>query len=278
VILRSTLAALASVLAPAECRLCERPLLNASRIPVCAECLGAFERIAEPWCECCGRPFYVVPTAEVAATALTLCRLCRAKTFAFEHARSFGVYDSALHRAILLLKYEEILRLGNWFAGRLHEVAMREPDIFHADVVVPVPLHPARQRERGYNQAELIARPLAKKMRLKQGSYLLVRTKPRPARMVLSRKEHWESVKDAYEARKGSQVNRLRVLLVDDVMTTGATLDACARALLAAGAASVVGLTVARVVLGLGPVDARGAVSGSGGGSGTGGGRAQKLR
>ena len=96
--------------------------------------------------------------------------------------------------------------------------------------------------------------------------------------MVLSRKEHWESVKDAYEARKGSQVNRLRVLLVDDVMTTGATLDACARALLAAGAASVVGLTVARVVLGLGPVDARGAVSGSGGGSGTGGGRAQKLR
>ncbi len=255
---RSTLAALASVVAPAGCRLCERPLLNASRIPICPECLGAFARIAQPWCECCGRPFYVVPTAELATTALTLCRLCRAKTFAFEHARSFGVYDSALHHAILLLKYEEILRLGDWFAERLHEVAMREPQIFRADVVVPVPLHPARQRERGYNQAELIAKPLAKKMRIKQGSYLLVRTKPRPARMVLSRKEHWESVKDAYEARKGSQVNGLRVLLVDDVMTTGATLDACARALLAAGAASVVGLTVARVVLGLGPVDARG--------------------
>lgn len=276
-LIRSTLAALASVLAPAECRLCERPLLNASRIPICLACLGAFEQIVKPWCECCGRPFYTVPTAEMAATVMTLCRLCRARTFAFEHARSFGVYDSALHRAILLLKYEEILRLGNWFAERLHEVATREPEIFRADVVVPVPLHPARQRERGYNQADLIARPLAKKMRLKQGSYLLVRTKPRPARMVLSRKEHWESVKDAYEARKGSKVDGLRVLLVDDVMTTGATLDACARALLAAGATSVVGLTVARVVLGLGPVDARGAVSGSGVGSEAGGGRPRKL-
>ena len=256
--MRATIAALASVLAPADCRLCERPLLNASRIPICVECLGDFERIGKPWCECCGRPFYLAPTSDLASTVLTLCRLCRAKTFAFEHARSFGVYDSALHRAILLLKYEEILRLGNWFAGRLYEVAMREPEIFHADVVVPVPLHPARERERGYNQAELIAKPLAKKMGLKQGSYLLVRTKPRPPRMVLSRKEHWESVKDAYEARKGSRVAGLRVLLVDDVMTTGATLDACARALLAAGAASVVGLTVARVVLGLGPADARG--------------------
>jgi competence protein ComFC len=215
VILRSTLAALASVLAPAECRLCERLLLNASRIP-----LGAFEQVAKPWCECCERPFYVVPTAQVAETVLTLCRLCRARTFAFEHARSFGVHDSALHRAILLRKYEEILRLGNWFAERLYEVAMRERNIFRADVVVPVPVHPARQRERGYNQAELIAKPLAKRMRIRQGSYLLVRTKP--ARMVLSRKEHWESVKDAYEARKGSQVHGLRVLVVDEVMTTGA--------------------------------------------------------
>jgi competence protein ComFC len=250
VIWRATLGALASVVAPAGCRLCERPLLNASRIPICVSCLEGFERIARPWCECCGRPFFVAPTADVAVTVLTQCRLCRAKTFAFEHARSFGVYDSALHQAIVLLKYEEILRLGNWFAERLHEVAMREPEIFRADVVVPVPLHPARQRERGYNQAELIAKPLARRMRIKQGSYLLVRTKPRPARMVLSRKEHWESVKGAYEARKGSQVSGLRVLLVDDVMTTGATLDACARALLEAGAASVVGLTVARVVLG----------------------------
>ena len=150
------------------------------------------------------------------------------------------------------MKYEELTRLGNWFAERLAEVIAREPELFRADVVVPVPLHPPRQRERGYNQAELIARPLAKRLGIKQGSYLLVRTRPRPARLVLSRKEHWESVRGAYATRKGLRVDKLRVLLIDDVMTTGATLDACSRALKLAGAESLVGLTVARVTSGLG--------------------------
>jgi predicted amidophosphoribosyltransferase len=75
-----------------------------------------------------------------------------------------------------------------------------------------------------------------------------MRTKPRPARLVLPRKEHWDSVGSAYATRKGLRVDKLRVLLVDDVMTTGATLDSCARALKSAGASVVLGLTVARVV------------------------------
>jgi len=255
VFLRSALDALASVLAPAPCRLCDKPLLNASRIPICPQCLASFVPIGEPFCQCCGRPFPAI-VAEHAGAQLPLCRLCRENTFAFDRARSFGVYDTALHNAILLMKYEELTRLGHWFAERLAELIAREPDVFRADVVVPVPLHPARQRERGYNQAELIARPLAKRLGIKQGSYLLMRTRPRPARLVLSRKEHWESVRGAYATRKGLRVDKLRVLLVDDVMTTGATLDACSRALKRAGAASVVGLTVARVRSGLGPLPA----------------------
>ncbi|MGC2014472.1 MAG: hypothetical protein WA657_01425, partial [Candidatus Acidiferrales bacterium] len=99
-----------------------------------------------------------------------------------------------MHHAILLLKYEEVTRLGDWFAARLAELMAREAEAFGADVVVPVPLHPDRKRERGYNQAELIARPLARRLHLKEGAYLLMRTKPRPARLVLSRKEQWDSV------------------------------------------------------------------------------------
>jgi competence protein ComFC len=216
-------------------------------------------------CECCGRP---MPAAVVAATvsangvsadavtaeiARPLCRLCRDGYYAFDRARSYGVYNDALHHAILLLKYEEVTRLGDWFAARLGEIVAREGEAFGADVVVPVPLHPDRQRERGYNQAELIARPLARRLHLKQGAYLLVRTKPRPARLVLTRKEHWESVRGAYATRQGLRVDKLRVLLLDDVLTTGATLDSCARALKQAGAAAVLGLTVARVVPGWSP-------------------------
>ncbi len=159
----------------------------------------------------------------------------------------FATYDDALGGAILLLKYEEVTRLGNWFAERLAEVVARESAEWRADVVVPVPLHADRQRERGYNQAELIARPLAKRLRIKFGAYLLMRTKPRPPQLVLSRTEHWKSVRGAYATREGLRVDKLRVLLVDDVLTTGATLDACARALKKAGAAAVFGLTVARV-------------------------------
>jgi len=190
------------------------------------------------------------PNAEAARR---LCRLCRDGYYAFDRARSYGVYNDALHYAILLLKYEEVTRLGVRFAERLAEIVALEGEAFGADVIVPVPLHPDRQRERGCNQAELIARPLARLLHLKQGADLLMRTKPRPARLVLTRKEHWDSVRGAYATRKGLRVDKLRVLLLDDVLTTGATLDSCARALKQAGAAAVLGLTVARVVPGWSP-------------------------
>jgi ComF family protein len=112
---------------------------------------------------------------------------------------------------------------------------------------VPVPLHATRLRERGYNQVELIARPLAKHLHLPLRSYLLVRTKPRPSKLKLTRQERWRSVRGAYVIREGTRVDKLRVLLVDDVFTTGATLDACARALRQAGASNVAAVTVARV-------------------------------
>jgi ComF family protein len=246
-ILRQALDALAAVVFPAPCRVCGATLTNASRIPICEPCLDSFIQIKEPMCLCCGRPFI----SPIAAQAIhPLCRLCRAEKYAFQRARSFAIYNDPLVSAITLLKYEEVTRLGDWFAARLGVVVAKAGKDFSADVVVPVPLHPDRQRERGYNQAELIARPLARRLRLKLGPYLLVRTQPRPAQLLLSRAQRWESVRGAYATRKGVRVDKLRVLLVDDVMTTGATLDACARVLLKAGAASVLGLTVARVVSG----------------------------
>jgi ComF family protein len=127
-------------------------------------------------------------------------------------------------------------------------------DNYH--VLVPVPLDAARLRERGYNQAELIARPLARLLGIPFRSYLLVRTKPRPDKIRLTRRERWETVRGAYATHQSAQVDKLRVLLVDDVFTTGATLDACSRALRQAGAVRVVGLTVARALPQLATLDA----------------------
>jgi len=160
--------------------------------------------------------------------------------------RGASGYDGALVRAILLLKWERIEPLGVWFAERLAEVANRKIGLLAADVVVPVPLHGGRERQRGNNQAGLISKPLARKLGLPHRAVLLMRTRPRPGKQVLSLEERWESVRGAFATRPGSQVDNKRFLLVDDVMTTGATLEACAKALLESGAKSVLGLTVAR--------------------------------
>jgi ComF family protein len=176
-----------------------------------------------------------------------MCAPCRAGTFAFSKARSYGVYKDALARAILLLKFEQILPLANYFATLLAEYLSQDRLGFEADVVVAVPLHRLRKKERGYNQAEFIAKPLAKRLGLPCKA-LLVRERARPDKHSMTFEERWESVRGAFAPHQGTQVDNLRVLLVDDVMTTGATLNACAKVLLRAGAKSVVGLTVARAV------------------------------
>jgi ComF family protein len=178
------------------------------------------------------------------------CASCDEGRYGFDRAQSYAVYEGALVRAMVLLKFEEMAPLGKWFARRLAEVVQSVGEAAAADVVVPVPLHKERLRARGYNQAELIARPLARLLKLPCRPVLLVRTRPRPDKLHLSLEERWESVRGAFATRPGSQVDNLRVFLVDDVMTTGATLDACARALRQAGAKSVTGLTVARALQG----------------------------
>jgi ComF family protein len=235
--------ALVSVFFPAGCRICEQILMRASRVPICEQCLSSFEAPAERKCEVCGQP--------LGRWALTdgdslVCRACQQKVYAFHRARSYGIYDGPLVKAILLLKWERMEPLGRWFAERLADIVRGEGEILAADVVVPVPLHHDRERQRGFNQAGLISRPLARRLGLPHKSMLLMRTRPRPNKQVLSLEERWESVRGAFATRPGSQVDNTRVLLVDDVMTTGATLDACARALLESGAKSVLGLTVAR--------------------------------
>jgi competence protein ComFC len=104
------------------------------------------------------------------------------------------------------------------------------------------------EKERGFNQVELFARPLARRLGIPYRPVLLMRTRPRPEKHLLDYKERWESVRGAFAFKEGGRVDNSRVLLLDDVMTTGATLDACSRALADAGASSVIALTVARAV------------------------------
>ena len=244
--------ALVSVFFPAGCRLCERLLTRASRLPICEECLGSFPVLPACVCATCGSPALSATTLDGSASGSApdgdrrTCLGCLERRYRFECARSYAAYRGPLVRAVVLLKFERIDPLAAYFGERVASIVER--DGLTGDIVVPVPLHRARERERGFNQAELIARQAAKRLRLPLKPVLLKRTKARPDKHILTNEERWRIVRGAFATRPGSQVDNKRVLLVDDVMTTGATLDACAAALLEAGAKSVVGLTVARVV------------------------------
>jgi predicted amidophosphoribosyltransferase len=129
---------LLSVAFPAGCRLCDRLLLNASTLPVCDLCLSSFKRLTAELCPLCGQ---ALAAGEMLGEESDLCRSCQERPYAFNVARSFGVYRDALVRAILLLKYERVEPLGAWFAERLAELISTEPGLLNADVIVPVPLH-----------------------------------------------------------------------------------------------------------------------------------------
>jgi competence protein ComFC len=235
--------ALASVVFPADCRLCKRLLTRATRIPICGECLAAFQKVSAAHCAVCGQPWLMASEAQVNEQT---CRECRDKKYGFDAARSYGIYEGALARAIVLMKYEKIEPLGTWFAKQLDELLRTEAKRLEADIVVPVPLHRQREKERGYNQVDLFARSLARRLGLPYRPVLLKRAKPRPEKHLLRQEERWEAVRGAFAMENGGRVDNSRILLLDDVMTTGATLDACTRVLREAGAKSVLAITIAR--------------------------------
>jgi ComF family protein len=195
------------------------------------------------YCEQCQRPLSLAAPAPGEAA---LCGSCRQGETAFERLRSFGAYDNELRQLIVLLKYSGVRSLarplGDWLAVALADCPWRG----EADVIVPVPLHPRRERARGYNQAELIARELARWLGKPVKTDWLARVKDTPSQTGLTPAQRIENVQGAFSAR--DKVDKARILLVDDVCTTGATLNACARALKRAGAESVQAVTVARVL------------------------------
>jgi ComF family protein len=169
---------------------------------------------------------------------------CRARLKSLTRLRSAVAYDGPVEAAVHRFKYEGWRRLATPLAQFVAERMAIEG--VAARWVVAVPLHPDRLRQRGFNQAELLARELRRRMALAAPVGELVRTRPTPPQVGRDRLRRFENVKDAFTWR-GGRLEGESILLVDDVATTGATLDACASALRIAGSGPVTGVSVARV-------------------------------
>jgi ComF family protein len=180
----------------------------------------------------------------------SLCGSCRLAEQEFDMARSYGLYTGNLRKAILHLKFHGREHLANRLGALLARAfeALPEPD---SAIVAPVPLHPSRRRQRGFNQAELLARSLVRNLRREERGLQLVvnllrRVRATLPQVGLSASARRENVRGVFSVSRPERIRNRTVVLVDDVMTTGATLSACAAALKRAGASRVLALSLAR--------------------------------
>jgi ComF family protein len=210
---------------------------------LCPDCWPLFDFLAPPACESCGFPFEYDPGADA-----TVCAACLAHPPQFDRARSVLIYGENSRKLILDFKHGDRTwpapAFGRWLARAGGEM------IGEADLAVPVPLHRSRLYARRYNQASLLALALGRETGLPAEPELLTRHRPTPSQGRLSAAARRRNVRGAFRLRRGFEelVRGSRILLIDDVFTTGATAGECARTLKRAGAAAVDVLTLARVV------------------------------
>ncbi len=226
---------------PPLCLACRAAV--AAPYSLCADCWRQVSFLDGPMCECCGLPFDVDPGGE------TLCAACHAKPPVFDRARAAMRYDEASKGPIVALKRADRLDSVPAFVRWLDRTG--RPLLEEADLIVPVPLHRFRLWQRRFNQAALLAQGLSRTSGVPCDTASLLRVRATPSQGAMpSAEARRRNVRAAFKVLKARRtaVKGRTIVLVDDVFTTGATLEAGARALKRAGAARVLALTIARVV------------------------------
>ena len=208
---------------------------------ICSDCRQQFSPVGPPLCTHCGRPF--------AAGDSHPCSRCLEREPIYDLARAGGLYRNTMVTAIHRLKYQERVHLAKDLAVWTLNQWERPGFLPKMDMIIPVPLHPHRLKERGFNQSQLLGRVLAKKLHVPCDPFVLIRTKDTDPQVGLSEKERKENVRGAFAVNPGrhSRIEGKTLLVLDDVMTTGATVEECARTLKNSGAEKICVLTIARV-------------------------------
>jgi competence protein ComFC len=232
------LEAAVSLLYPSVCTICGGNVRAGDYL--CNQCEAKVARIVAPFCQKCSEPF------EGSITSEFICANCAHRTIHFDAAvsayRGRGIVRQIIHE----FKYGRQIHLrhlvARWLHAALDDQRLRGSQF---DIIVPVPLHATRQRERGFNQASLLATLLSAQTAVRSKP-VLERIRYTTTQTALDRSERMENLHNAFRLRKNADVRGLRVLLIDDVLTTGSTLSECARVLKRAGALSVHAATAAR--------------------------------
>ena len=230
---------------PTRCQACEEYLQKESNSCFCRSCWESIGLLDGPCCPRCGIPF--ISQAALSHSPGHQCGDCRKKPPRFDQAVAAARYEGVMIRAIHLFKYRGKSRLKQVLGSMLLKIVDRLPT---SDCLIPVPLHPSRLREREFNQALLLCDYIGEKTHLPVFPEGLQRVRETTPQVGLSIKDRRRNIRQAFVPLDPEKIKGRRVLLVDDVLTTGATVNECARVLKRAGAKRVCVLTVARATVG----------------------------
>jgi competence protein ComFC len=230
--------AAASLLYPPVCTLCGDEIRAGEYL--CEQCDSKAMRIVAPFCQQCSEPF------EGAITTVFTCANCAHRTIYFDAAvaayRGRGIVRQIIHDFKYGRQIDLRYPVARWLCAAFDDERLSGRQF---DIIVPVPLHPTRRRERGFNQASLLAELLSARISI-PCKPVLERIRYTTTQTALDRAERMENLHNAFRLRKNANVRGLRVLLIDDILTTGSTLSECARVLKRAKAISVYAATAAR--------------------------------
>jgi ComF family protein len=228
---------------PQSCPMCSSPLKRDEE-DVCEDCWRSLILLPFPYCPYC-KSF--LEDEDEMANHRCAC-LSRPKDRRIMAVRSMGTFDDHYQKLVHRLKYDKKIRLGKRLAQSLGEKVTQDTGFTDCDMVIPVPLHRARHRERGFNQSEILAEGIARATGLALAKDVLKRKRHTKDQTYLNARQRAENVRGAFVVTQPEKINAKQVILVDDVMTTGATLNECAGMLQNAGAGKVFAVTLAVVV------------------------------
>ena len=235
-----------SLIYPEICQTCRNHPAPAAESYICQPCrsgVAGVRYIEAPFCNCCGLPF------EGDITVTFECANCREQELKFRAARAAVVLTGLVQDVIHRYKYNHAVWFEPFLADLLISRAAPALSESHWDYIVPIPLHWLKLRERSFNQSLRLARQLSRATGIPLHTRLLKRIQPTNTQTRLTRSERTENVKRAFAFRGRGAIDGARIILIDDVLTTGATASACAKLLLQNGAAVVDVWTVARGIL-----------------------------
>ncbi|MFH1897303.1 MAG: ComF family protein [Candidatus Desantisbacteria bacterium] len=229
---------------PAECSFCSNPLETIRQRYICANCQTKIVPIELPVCDKCGKP--LVPSFN--RLQHPLCRECRTMRRYFTVARAVGTYEGVLKKAIWLFKYEGKTGLQGILGSLMVDCINHLDWASKIDIIVPIPLHKTKLKTRGYNQAGILTVFMGEKLNIPISQNNLKRIKATITQASLKRKERIKNIHNAFFIQQPEKFSGKRILLIDDVFTTGATSNECSRILKKAGVSDIFVLTIARGV------------------------------